>query len=340
MKKYSELSMIDIDVLKHKIISNCDKYLGDIRYEARNNIEVAVKKSGAITSYSKHFDCFVKIKHKNLEEKEKYIFAKYSEVAEFNNLLKVKNLYEKEALKPKVPKPLDYFSDRKILIMEGIKGENFLLYFLKRLLPGVFLFNKNDVKCKILLCASWLAEFHNLAYVGESKNLNNEIELALMRLKHIPEFNASNNVLEKFLQASKGKIGSTPISLTHRDFSARNIILINKDDIIVVDWAQIIKKNIYYSIAYFITNLESRKRDFIYSFVPIKTLESLFLEEYKKKSKLDFDISTYNIVKKLYYIEYLYEYYTGTGVFEKWTKTNRKMEYFIGTIVRTLLDGL
>jgi len=224
--------------------------------------------------------------------------------------------------------------------MEGIKGDNFLLFLLKKLLPGFFFFSKNEIESKIKVCASFLAEFHNLAYIEDSLNLNDEIELTLNRLNHIPEFNTEGKILKRFLIKSKTKVGTTPISLTHRDFSARNIIFVNNDDIVIVDWAQVLRKNIYYSIAYFITNLESRKRHFVYSFAPIRNLESLFLEEYKKKSKLNFNISTYDIVKKLYYIEYLYEYYTGTGVFEEWTRKNKRMQNFIRKIVKDLLDSI
>jgi len=331
--------MIDIDILKHEIINNIDKYIGNITDETKESIEVEIKKTGTITSYSKHFDCFVKMESRNSEVRKRYLFAKYSDIEEYNNLLKVQKFYKDAGVNPKIPKPLNYFEDSKLLIMEGIKGGNFLLYLLRKLLPGFILFSKADIKHKIRLCASWLAELHNLTYIEDYVSLNDEIELAMIRLKQIPNLDvANNNNLIKNLLESKGESGTIPICLTHRDFSARNIIFVNNKDIVVVDWAQILKKNIYYSIAYFITNLESRKRYFIYSFAPIKSLESLFLEEYKKKTRLHFNISTYNIVKKLYYIEYLYEYYTGTGVFEKWTRTNKRMQNFIGTVVNGLLD--
>lgn len=340
MKQISETPRIDIDILKHAIISNIDKYVGDIRDKERESIEVKIKKTGTITSYSKHFDCIVKLKNENSEDKKKYLFVKYSDITEYNNLLKIEKLYKDAKMKLKIPKPLDYFEDSKFLIMEGVKGENLLLYLLKKLLPVLFFLSRFDIEHKIKLCASWLAEFHNLAYIKDSLNINDEIELALNRLSYIPEFSTEDNILTKFLLKCKTKIGSTPVSLTHRDFSARNIIFVDNDNMMVVDWAQILRKNIYYSIAYFITNLESRKRHFIYSFAPIKDLEYLFLEEYKRKTRLNFNIFTYNIVKKLYYIEYLYEYYTGTGVFEEWTRTNKSMQNFIGTLVNKLLGDL
>lgn len=337
MKQILEKRKAEKDFLKHKILSNIGKYIEDINDSKNVGMDIDVQDTNNITSYSTHFKCFIKQKSKDSTIRTKYFFAKHADIEEYNNLSKIQKLYRNAEIKPKIPELLDYFKERELLLMEGIKGENFLLCILKKMLPGFIFFNRNDLENKIKLCASWLAEFHNITHIKDSSNLDDEIELALSRLNYVPEFKAKRNILKEFLIKTKDEIGCTPISLTHRDFSARNIIFAGEGEITVVDWAQVLSKNIYYSIAYFITNLESRKRHFVYSFAPIGRLESLFLKEYKKKTRLGYKISTYKTIKKLYYIEYLYEYYTRTGVFEEWKKTNRSMHNFIKYVANKLL---
>ncbi|MDP2923948.1 MAG: hypothetical protein Q8O30_09570 [Candidatus Omnitrophota bacterium] len=324
--------------LKQRLSNNISKYFENIDSSA--DIKIDITKGRRLASHSKHLHCLIKIKTRGQNVRREYIFAKYANKTEFDNLLKIQSFYQNANIILKIPKPLDYYTDSKILILEGIKGENLLLHLLINLLPFMRIINRRSLEHTMRLCAAWLAEFHNLTYIRNVENLKDELEIAFKRLEMIPYFNKQQKKdLMNRLVISNGSVKCLPMTLTNRDFSPRNIIFDNKNGIKVVDWAKIIEKNIYYSIAYFFTNLESRARHYIYSLNYIKTLEQLFWDEYRKKSKFNVNKVSFKFMKILYNIEYLYEYYTKTGVFEEWIQSTRAMNIFVNQIANNLLDG-
>lgn len=323
------------EFLKQKILQNIDKYIESEIINKKINVDVTIKKKNNIVSYSNHYYCCITIVYKK-EVKKFYFFAKYADESEFKNLIKINKIDSNI----KVPFPIDYFPDQKILLMKEIVGNNFLVYLLKRLLPGIYILYQRDVKSKIRLCATWLSKFHNVISDVSIKSYIDEVELAISRLKYISQFDSSRNDIINYLKNIQRDFSKVPTILTHRDFSSRNIIILNDGNINVVDWAEIVERNIYYSIAYFITNLESRQRHLLYSLFPIPFLEKIFLEEYSLNSKFKFNYYVYYKFKLLYYIEYLYEYNTKTGVFENWKKRTKAMEIFTNNIASIILKEL
>ena len=328
-----------VSLLKQRLKCNIPKYYKNVELSA--NIKVDIKKGKSLISHSRHLYCSIIIKNHGQNKRIEHIFAKYTDKSEFDNLLRIQKLYQNAKIMLKVPAPLDYIVDSKILLMEEIKGKNLLLYLLIKLLPFIRTINQKFLEDKMKLCASWLAEFHNLAYIRTVRNFEDEIEIAFKRLKAIPYFNKQQKkILMDKVTISNDNIKSLPITLTNRDFSPRNIIFDNKNGLKVVDWARIIEKNIYYSISYFFTNLESRTRHYVYSIDYIKTLEQSFWDGYRKKSRFNISEAPFKTMRRLYYMEYLYEYYTKTGVFEEWTQSSKAMDIFVNRIANSLLDEL
>ena len=318
-----------------RIKNNVSRYFEHI--ESSEDIKIDIKKGNNIASHAKHFHCYVRHKNNNASMEDEHIFIKYASIDEFNNLLMIQEIMKNGQDAPKVPFAYDYFEDSEMIVMEGIKGKNLLIWFLVNLLPVIRIVNRRELMRKVQLCASWLAQFHNMTFIRNDKNINSELEIARKRLEEIPLINnKQKKELNIYFSEAQERSGSFPIVLTNRDYSLRNILLVSRCRVAVVDWAQLIEKNIYYSIAYFNTNLESRSRHRLYTSNIIDSLKQTFWNEYQRTIKFDVNESARKLVQVLYYVEYIYEYHTKTGVFEEWPVSKKTMDCFINQLIDKL----
>lgn len=324
-------------MLKRKIEHNIRKFYQDVNPLATHIRINVYKKRAFLSSYSDNFHCFIKMRDLKRGMIRKHIFAKHANKTEFDNLVKIWNIYKSKGIIPNIPKPLNFFEDINILIMEYMEGDNCLVYLLKNLLPGIREVNRKKIEYKICLCARWLAEFNNLTCLKTIDNFDNEIMNASRQLSRLPQFSERQKQFLISEIREESRSNNVPVVLTNRDFSPRNIILCSKGDIKVVDWETILNKNIYYSISYFFANLESKSRYFVYSLEYIKKLEKIFWKEYKNRINFDINEKLFKVMRILYYIEYIYEYYTKTGVFEQWKRSTEPMDNFINFIIHNLL---
>ena len=325
--------MNDKDKIKIIVANNINRYFPELN-SMDVNIRVVSHKSTFIPlAYSERFYCQLKIREKSGQLINKAIYIKKTDNPqwEYEKLKTVADLYTANKVELGVPQPLDY--QENYFLVEYIHGINFLIYLLKKLLPGVRSLRIDDIKRKFATCGRWLANFQNLCHSDEVKNWDSKLTKIYKRLEKITIFSKSQKLsITKALEKCYDEFPETPILLSG-DFVPRNCLFTYDSTLKVVDWDEYSIEDQYYDLCAFLTNIQSRTKHKLYSIDFIDMLEQVLWDEYTKHSQYPANKRLFQFSRILYLIDYIYDYQYKIRIFKTKPRSTKSMNNFIEFII-------
>jgi hypothetical protein len=296
------------NLIEKHISKNIKKYYPNTNF---NSFEITLnryKRALITTPYSdSQFLAKIYLNQKNKSIK-KYIFIKQHKNAEkeYKNYKKIEEFTT--STKKLIPKYYDFIKDKNIVLSEYIYPSKNLLYdFLRYNIPRA---NKEKSSKLILKIASWLSNFQNSLRLEKNRDINYFIDKAEKNLSKLPFFSINQKKdLVNYLKKQSTNFKKLP-QVYSNDLCLRHI-LISNNELCVCDWDDLKTTFPYYDIHSLFINLESRTRHpFIFSQEFIENLETTFLNKYKQLSNFKFSTKEFNITRRLYLIDFLYNRYT------------------------------
>lgn len=319
--------------LEHKIEKlieeNFHKYY---QIRARYNIQkVRAKQVSNLLKVSQamRFECKVII-DSNEGKSVKNLFVKkhYLSEIEFQRLMKLWRFLG-NARGYTIPRALDFIDKENLIILERIKGEQFLTYLLKNLLPFVRQFQEDKIQQRMRQVAKWLTLFQQKTYEGERKKLEGEIPMIKECFKKIPWFRETQkthvlNVIKDAIACSP----EIPITACHGCLAPRNIVVTEKG-LTVLDFkpksitenatcfdnmqTDLFREHHLFDVHYFIYSVISLHRFPCISGAFCKKLSATFLSEYKRLTQFDISSEAFAITRLIFQVKYLCDRFRSDG---------------------------
>ena len=300
---------------------------------ARSNVKkVQVKQVSNLLKLSRamRFECKVVIDSSG-EKSAKELFVKKHDLSEieFHRLKKLWKYYG-NAENYTIPRAFDFVDEENLIILEKVKGKQFLAYLLRNLLPFVRDFREDETRQRMGQVAKWLALFQQKTYEGEKKKLESDISIIEECLREMPWWQESQktralNVIKDALAGLPG----IPKVACHGCLAPRNIVLTEKG-IIVLDFkpkpmtegaiyleknsqTELFREHCLFDVHHFMYSLISLHRFPGISGPLCRKLSALFLSEYKRLTQFNISNEAFAITKMMFLIRYLHDRFRSEG---------------------------
>ena len=236
----------------------------------------------------------------------------------------------------RLPEIVAFDAKREILVFKYEKGGSLLFDLLRSATVFTYALRRQHLRDAMFLVASWLSAFHEANRTGTRDVASEEKGLATERLREMKgslthrERQRLSDVVQSLV------IKEAPVCRSNHDFAPRNILIDNLN-VTVVDWDKVLEKAVYYNLAYFATNVESRSRMALYSLNHCRAMTEAFIAGYFQESPSPLDTRQLAMFRFLYFLEYLHGYEHHVGVFETWQQSTTAMDRFMNGYVKQSL---
>lgn len=305
--KPSVLGMLDkgaaynqsASAVRRRIIERATSYYPDL---TRQSLRVQVFPERHIFASRTHFKCIIRGRNHEGKWVQHRIYLKRSQQVdvEYENLMRLWDGHFRHASVNRIPRPLDFWRDWRILLTEYVAGQSQLLpWLLKYVSPlGTFVASQ-EASLWMERVADWLVEFQLEADVSLGKaHVISDPEQALGDLtstRSIPRH--SRESIAEYLHSAFSSVHSVPPVLSHGDFTARNILQ-DRDSVTIVDWElSLVRRHPAYDVQSFLINLE-RRRSYPFSNPGrVGELRETFLNRYIAQTPFEFDEQSLAVIR-------------------------------------------
>ncbi len=182
-------------------------------------------------------------------------------LTEYTNMKRLYPVFTSEFVDIGIPRPLDFFSDMNLLVVEYVQGEKFSDWAVRKNKLWSSEEIRSQLKSYVFNAGKWLSVFHSETKVEDlvfsKSDIFSTIDGFIGRLKNF----GMDEVLEDltpFLREVEPLLADIllPVALIHGDFGLQNIN-VSADKLYVFDLQRKHSEVIYHDICYFLITLET-----------------------------------------------------------------------------------